>query len=108
MCYLSAWARLGTGSSPSGVCKKKAVISFILKLSMIAYLGNVVDSYSLASFHDESNRQRNAKELTLLNRGNLICLGIGDLDTEFLLDSHDNLNGVERVESEITCESSSG
>jgi hypothetical protein len=49
-----------------------------------------------------------AKRLTLLDCGDLICLGIGDLDTELLLDSHDDLNSVEGVESEVTCESSSG
>ena len=45
---------------------------------------------------------------TLLNGGDLICLGIGDLNTEFLLDSHDYLNSVEGVESKVTCEGSSG
>ena len=63
--------------------------------------------YSTAA-HQRHARPSDAIALTLLNRGNLVCLGIGDLNAEFLLNSHDYLNGVEGVESEITCESSGG
>jgi hypothetical protein len=53
--------------------------------------------------HPESEEQ----QLTLLNGGNLVCLGIGDLDTKLLLDSHDDFYSVERVESKVRGESGS-
>jgi hypothetical protein len=39
--------------------------------------------------------------LTLRNSRNLVRLGVGDLDAKLLLDGHDDLDGVERVEAEV-------
>ena len=46
--------------------------------------------------------------LTLRNSCDLICLGIGNLNTELFLDSHDDLYGVERVKTEIGSERRGG
>jgi len=44
--------------------------------------------------------------LTLTDRGDLIGLGIWNLNGELLLNSHDDLDGVEGVETEIAGERS--
>lgn len=41
---------------------------------------------------------------SLLGRLDLIGILIGDLDRELLLDGHDNLDSVQRVQSEISVE----
>jgi hypothetical protein len=44
----------------------------------------------------------------LSDRSDLVSFGIWDLDGEFLLDGHDDLDGVERVESEVVGEGRGG
>lgn len=39
--------------------------------------------------------------LTLLNGRDLVGIGIGNLNCEFLLDGHDYLYCIERVEAEV-------
>ena len=46
--------------------------------------------------------------LTFSNSVDLVRLGIGNLDAKLLLDGHDDLDGVERVESEVRGESGIG
>lgn len=51
--------------------------------------------------------QREGK-LTLLDRVDGVGLGVGDLNGKLLLDGHDDLDGVERVEAEVGGERGSG
>ena len=44
----------------------------------------------------------------ILNTHNLISLRIGNLNGEFILDGHDDLHGVEGVESEVIGECCGG
>ena len=72
---------------------------------VLSHLGNVVDSYG--SSVSPYNIDRRCTEHTLLHRGDLVSLGIWDLYAKLLLDSHDDLDSIERVQSEIRGESGS-
>jgi hypothetical protein len=45
---------------------------------------------------------------TLVNRVDGVGLSVGDLNGELLLDGHDDLDGVERVEAEVSRELGGG
>ena len=44
---------------------------------------------------------------SIFNRMNVICLGIRDLNAELLLNSHDNLDRIQRIQVQILLESCS-
>ena len=55
-----------------------------------------------------SLRSRLAAVPTLVDRVDSVSLGVGDLNGELLLDGHDDLDGVERVEAEVRGERRGG
>jgi len=55
---------------------------------------------------DVSFHSGQTTEPTLADRGDLVGFRIRDLHGELLLNSHNNLNGIERVEAEIAGEGS--